>query len=116
MGAKLNRAAGGKIGNGSFKGSLGDPPGAQEGPLELWGLGKSLSRFFWKGLEEFGAPKGFLGAIETIPLSKRSGKPCGRPIPSQKHVFQELEYPFCHQKGTGASWEPDLDLGLQHGL
>ena len=48
-------------------------------------LVKPLPRRVWG---EIGTPKGLLGTIETIPLSRNPGKPRGGPILPQSYVFR----------------------------
>ena len=96
----------------AHKGTIGHPPRAPGGLLGFPGLGKILvNQFSGRVWGEIGTPKRFLGTIQTIPLAKNPGKPCGGPIPPQNHVFRAPI--FGPKKEATAFQGQDVGSGLQ---
>ena len=102
------------IGQWPTKGQWATHPGAQGAP-GFSGLGKiPVKQFSGRVWGEIGTPKGFLGTIQTIPLSKNTRKPHGEPIHPQSYVF---EAPFFGpQRAPGPSWAKMWGQGSQNGV
>ena len=66
-----SRAAGGQIGNSSFKGPIGDPPGTRGAQFFFPGDGKiPVKCFSGRVWGEMALPKGLLGTIQSISLAQ----------------------------------------------
>ena len=84
-----NKANGPQRAIAAHKGTIGNPPRGPGGPGGFSDLGKILVKPLpGRVWGEMATPKGFLGTIQTNPLAKNLGKPCGGPIPPQNYVFQ----------------------------